>query len=251
MEGGRSIGSVAGLSDASLEQLVLEDVGAIIRPDSGFERPASKEEHSSLIECLDAVTGLDHVGLERALMAAAVRLPHDELIDDVVEPLLVRIGAMWREEVIRPGAEHLATSTIRRFLEWLLSWVSGDGAKGTMIAATPQGQVHEFGALMSCVVAAAEGWSAIFLGPDLPAAEIAVVAERVDANAVALSAIIPGAEPDAVEETLKLRRLLPPSVHLFTGGSALVSSATELERNNVRLLSSLRELRAAFIANGL
>ena len=55
--------------------------------------------------------------------------------------------------------------------------------------ATPPGQVHEIGALMVAVSAAAEGWGVTYLGPDLPVAELLSAVGQAGARAVALSVV--------------------------------------------------------------
>ena len=59
------------------------------------------------------------------------------------------------------------------------------GEAPLLVCATPQGQRHELGALISGVVAAGLGWRPVFLGPDLPADEIAAATRQLRASAVA------------------------------------------------------------------
>jgi methanogenic corrinoid protein MtbC1 len=46
-----------------------------------------------------------------------------------------------------------------------------------ILVTTPQGQLHELGALIVSAVASTEGWNVTYLGPNLPAEEIVGAAE--------------------------------------------------------------------------
>ena len=77
----------------------------------------------------------------------------------------------------------------RRVLGWLLGVYEVDGAAPRLVVATPPGQVHELGALMVAVSAAAEGWAVTYLGPDLPVADLVSAVAQTDARAVAISVV--------------------------------------------------------------
>ena len=57
--------------------------------------------------------------------------------------------------------------------------------------ATPIGQLHDLGATMIGAAAANVGWRTVYLGPGLPAQEIAGAVKSCGAIAVALSLVYP------------------------------------------------------------
>jgi len=134
-------------------------------------------------------------------------------------PLLQEIGRGWQAGRLGPSTEHIASVAIRRFLEWMSSTNQKDAAAPLALTGTPAGQRHEFGALLAGVVAAYEGWRVRFLGPDLPAAEIARAADKLGARMVALSAVHPRLDATGVQEVVEIRRRLPPSVKVVIGGA--------------------------------
>jgi MerR family transcriptional regulator, light-induced transcriptional regulator len=190
VEEGRAISQVTGLSTEELEGLVREDESERLRaPGPDLLHSSTSGEILSLAE--KAVRDLDPYGLERVLTRSAMSLPVITVLDEIVTPLLASIGTAWREGIYGPGHEHLATVQIRRFLEWLLGTVGQDHRAPVLVTATAAGERHELGALLSAVSGAAEGWRAVFLGPDLPAEEIALAAMRLEAEVVGLSAVDP------------------------------------------------------------
>ena len=215
VDGGRSIGLIADLDPPQLEALIDEDrqmpiqsSGGLISPDT--ERAGLASEHIELMRT-DA--------LEQLLMRSAVEMRPHELVEGLMVPLLQEIGRGWQAGRVPPSTEHIASVAIRRFLEWMSSTNQKDQGAPLAITGTPAGQQHEFGALLAGVVAAYEGWRVRFLGPDLPALEIARAAQTMDARMVALSAVHPRLDTKGVQEVLELRRLLTPNVKMVIGGA--------------------------------
>jgi methanogenic corrinoid protein MtbC1 len=170
-------------------------------------------------------------------------LPVAVLTDDVLVPLLGRIGTEWRSGNLGPAQEHLASRVIRRVLDWLLETVSVREDAPVMVTATPAGEVHEFGALLSAVAAATEGWRGVFLGPDLPAGEIAAAAIKLKARVVAMSVVDPAMAGQWPAEIEDLRGRLPPSVSLFLGGPPAVTGVGSRDLANVQIMRNFTELR--------
>jgi methanogenic corrinoid protein MtbC1 len=90
-----------------------------------------------------------------------------------------------------------------------------------LIITTPAGQRHEFGALIAVTTAATQGWRVTYLGPDLPAEEIAATVQQTKAKAVALSVIYPPDDPHLRNELQKIRQLIPKEVPILVGGRAV------------------------------
>jgi DNA-binding transcriptional MerR regulator/methylmalonyl-CoA mutase cobalamin-binding subunit len=242
VEEGRNISQVARLSLEELEGLVEEDhLERIGRPSPG------PLDGGSVIQILDearrAVREMDPRELERVLTRGAMAVSVTTLIDDIVIPLVDGIGSAWERGQLGPAHEHVASVVIRRFLEWLLDTVDVGETAPILVAATPTGERHELGALLAAVTASAGGWKTVYLGPDLPASEIASTALRLGAQVVALSLVDPGLIPSFPEEIMELYRALPPSVRLVVGGPGKIIGRLEEEVEGPELMTSLSDLR--------
>ena len=242
VEEGRNISQVASLSLADLQDLVEEDQVERVGPPA--PQPLGSVSVVGILEgARRAVGEMDPIQLERILTRGAMAISVPTLIDDVLIPLLGGIGISWSKGQLGPAHEHLASVVIRRFLEWLLNTVDvGEGAP-ILIAATPARERHEFGALLSAVSAASEGWKAIYLGPDLPAGEIAAAAGRLGAQVTALSLVTPALSESFGAEIVALRYALPPAVRLIVGGPAAILSVLRLQVPDTVFLAALPELR--------
>ncbi|HEU4561214.1 MAG TPA: MerR family transcriptional regulator [Longimicrobium sp.] len=243
---GRSIGQVAGLGDDELARLAREDDTQRAAPPEAIT-PGNGTAAAALERAHAAVRELDAAALERVMRRALVVLGADTFIDQVAVPFLRQVGDAWAAGGVGVAHEHLASAVMRR----VLSIVSDAGvsatAPHTVVIATPAGQVHELGAMLAAAAAAAAGWRVVYLGADLPAAEIAATAVGTGAGVVALSAILPRSAAALAEELRALREALPAGVELIAGGEGARSMAGELDEAGIRFLPDFAEFRRALI----
>jgi methanogenic corrinoid protein MtbC1 len=226
---GRSIGRVAQLSTEELVALVREDEAAVAQAPRPL--PPTGEESSAdfhLQACMGAVERMDARSLEAAFSQAAIYLSRPVLIERLMVPLMQRIGDLWGVGSLRVAQEHLASAIVRTFLGNMNGTFEAPDTAPHLIITTPAGQRHEFGALIGVTIAAAQGWRVTYLGPDLPAEEIAATVRQTKAKAVALSVIYPPDDPHLRNELKKLRQLISEEVPLLVGGRAADRGFTNL-----------------------
>jgi DNA-binding transcriptional MerR regulator/methylmalonyl-CoA mutase cobalamin-binding subunit len=215
-EGGRSISMVASLSDDEATGLLLEDrVAATPGPPDGTTVGPPERVGQAYARIL----AFDAEGLERLLWRAVLTLGGRSFLDDVVGPLLRRIGNGWVEGDVAPAQEHLGSGVIDQVLERLIN-VSRPKDAPNMVVSTLPGERHALGARLVSTAAVLQGWSVQFLGADLPVSEIAAAARGVGAAAVAIS-VVRREHLDETQRALSsLRDQLDPSVALLVGGGA-------------------------------
>lgn len=213
LDQGHAIGRIAALPDAEL--VAMRD---------RLPAPAADDPYAAVRAAfVDAIGRDDLVTAQHVLARAALVVPARELALHVIAPLLREIGDRWAHGTLCVAHEHAASGLLRTSLGTLLGTFAaaaqGAGAAPTLIAATPPGELHEFGALLAAVLAAAAGWRVIYLGPNLPASEIVGAAARVDADVVALSLVRGGSAANGAAEVQRLVAELPARVSLVTGGA--------------------------------
>lgn len=238
---GRTIGQVASLDTAELQELVAADriaSGALDAPVG--EVPAAERY---LHEALGAAERFDALVLESTLRTAALQLPSDQALDRVFGPLLMEIGTRWEQGRFPPANEHLATAVIRRVLTWMSDLYAVPDLAPTIVVGTPAMQLHDLGAMLASTVAATSGWRVVFLGPNLPADELARAARMAQADTVALSIVDPIDPAHVSRELRQLRSELPRSVALVVGGSGAAAITDVLEQIGAHRLDSLAALR--------
>lgn len=240
---GHSIGTVATLPSEKLRELAASAKNSA--GETGIRAAASRapETHVEFLEeSLINVRALNAPALETTLNRAALVLGGQGVLQKVIAPLAQNIGDLWRDGTITAAHEHFASAVIRTFLGHAAKSFSGSDTAPMLLVATPTGQLHELGALLACAAAANIGWRVTYLGPSLPAAEIAGAAVQNRARAVALSVVYPEDDPRLEGELKRLRELLPAEVALLIGGRALPSYRQAVERSQAVSITTILEL---------
>ena len=240
---GRAIGQVADLSMDELEAMALEDADHRADP-----RPVDAESLAGGTDHLEmarqAVRSLDGTRLRRVLDRAMLLLSPSEVIEGVLSPLMNEVGEMWADGRLSIAHEHAATSVLRVTLAEAVETLANElpGAPRVLVA-TPAGQRHDLGALLVAATAASSGCNVTYIGPDLPAADIAIAARSGDVDLVALSIVHPTDDPAIAGELESLRREVPADIPILVGGRASASYRSTSGEVDVRWMDDLSELR--------
>lgn len=236
---GHSIGQIADLRGSELASLLRDDA---IESAIASTQVEPTEAGRYLAATLEAAQSLDGPRVHSTLMRAVVALKSREFMRDVVTPLLARVGEMWSDDAICPVHEHILSVNLRRVLAWMIDSVPVDEGAPVVVCTTPAHQRHELGAMLAGITASEERWRVAYLGPDLPAEDIALAARTTGASAVAVS-VVYVRDKDAVRKELTtLRSKLPRSVMLIAGGPG--TRNLELEKSGIVVLPNLEELRS-------
>jgi MerR family transcriptional regulator, light-induced transcriptional regulator len=243
---GRSIGQIATLPVEELRALVDEDERAArsVEPATGHEfRPSRNEPSRILSACLQAVEAMDATALQKVLNRASMSLTRPVLMQEVIVPLMHRLGDAWRDGTVRVAHEHLATAVVRSFLGNVDGAFESQATSPGIVLTTPSGQLHELGALLAAATASSSGWGATYLGPNLPSEEVAAAASHNHARAVGLSIVYPTDDPRVRDELRKLRQLLDPHVVVIVGGRSAGSYRDVVEGSGMIYAPDLAALR--------
>lgn len=181
---------------------------------------AELRARADLSDVFEAVKAMDSDRLQSLLQARAERDTPEQFIRTTALPLMREIGSLWAKGDATIAAEHMTTAQIKRILGGFFDQCpqpAGDAPR--LIATTPEREEHDIGALVAALLARLRGWNALFLGANLPAAEIADAAHRRDVSCVCLSALT--GRKAALERHLKeLRTALSADIGIWIGGAA-------------------------------
>ena len=137
--------------------------------------------------------------------------------------------------------EHFASNILKEFLLSGSRAYSACSNAPSMVVTTPIGQLHELGAAMIAAYARDLGWQVLYLGPSLPAADIAHVASENSAKAVILSIVHPADDPGLASELKTLRKLLPKKTAIIAGGESANAYADLLDGAEIIVTNDLDE----------
>ena len=233
VEQGHAIGAIAALSDRQLSRLLTRD-----------EAPVQSSGGVDLEPLFLATKRYDLESIDVSLNRYALLLPPDDLIFQVVLPMLRETGARWQAGAISPAQEHLVSGIVRGVLGGVLRSMPRPRGR-RIVFATPAGERHELGLLCGAVLAAMAGYAAVYLGPDLPAADTAAASAKADATTLVLAATASGSDYAG----LTAFKRLPDRMAIWVGGAR----GADLRRAigpRARLVDSLEQLRGLLDRHG-
>lgn len=232
VESGNSIGGIAKLSDADLRHMAASFPA---QP----SQPAVQHLPELRSRVMNAIEQLRMQDAEQLLSRAALSTEPSEFLQTVVAPVLVEIGDRWRRGELRIVHEHAGSTVMRGLLFSLMRLYPASDSRRRAVVATPAKEDHELGALMVAMLAAMHGWSVLYLGPDLPADEIAYAVNDTKADLLMVS--ITNLKPtDSEREIAAIEAGIPKSVKVLVGGRA----ASAPPESRVRILQDLAVVEA-------
>ena len=213
VEQGHSIGRLAGLTNDQLRDLCgAASVVAVPGADAARRTP---------LDATPLITALRHydaVGIDQELSRLAAVLRPLELLQDVLMPVLTRVGDDWHSQRARIAHEHLMSSTMRNLLGAFLRLYARREASIRLLFATPSEERHEIATLGAAMLAASAGLGVSYLGADLPAREIVDSVEPAGAQVLVLGLTTAAADRARERELKTIVRELPAGVELWAGG---------------------------------
>lgn len=188
-------------------------------------------------EALAAARTLDRARLERVLDSAAGALAPLDLVDRLLLPVLRDLGEAWHRGDISVAAEHFASSMVRSRLVRIVERMPRWPGMPTMVCACPAGELHEGALLAFAAHAAAAGWEIVYLGADVPDADILQVAVETGARGVALSLTLETSAErlDQIIDVVKKHRARGFTARVVLGGRGLERHRGALESAGLEL----------------
>ncbi|MGB5704138.1 MAG: MerR family transcriptional regulator [Polyangiales bacterium] len=223
VESGHSIGGIAKLPDVDLRHM------AASFPAPSAHGPASHHLPEVRVRVMAAIERLRVDEAEQLLSRAALSTEPVEFLKTIVGPILVEVGERWENGDLRIAHEHACSTVMRGLLFSLMRLYPANDSRRRVVVATPAKEDHELGALMVAMLAAMHGWSVLYLGPNLPAEEIAYAVRDTDAELLLLSVTNLSAQASRAE-IAAIEREVPADVKILAGGrGATVASGSRVE----------------------
>ena len=226
---GHSIGRVAPLSNQELRRLTTAKTAGST---DASQRQAAGLDASVLGA---ALLRLDAAAIDQEFARLAAVLPPIDLVRDVLLPTLRHAGDNWNSRRGGIAQEHLISSAIRHMLGSFLRLYARRDSTIRLAFATPSGDRHEIGILGAAMLAASHGLGVTYLGPDLPAKDIADAVKATEARVLVLGLTIAQSEQESESELRTLLRRLPSKVELWAGGAAAARHTGLLSRRGIIL----------------
>ena len=236
VESGRSIGQVASLPDAELEELERNAQSFSRKP----EIPSPPEPATPVLRpLLDAIGAYDYAAANDELGRLALLLRPNELVYRVVLPLMRSTGENWENGVFQIAQEHMLSACVRNLLGGLVRLQKNASGARRILFTTPPDELHEFGILAAAMLAVGHEFEVAYLGPNLPAREVLRAVDKSDPQAVVLGIMKTNATPAVVDDVHQLAAELPLSSELWLGGSGASTVSNGITRDSILVLQDL------------
>ena len=193
----------------------------------------AKSQHPVVGPLVDAVRALDRPRLERAVAEAMAKRKLADFAREVVLPLAEIVGEEWALGTLTIAAEHLASEVVVHALKEGMR-TARSGAPLLMAACLP-GERHEWGVLATLAQAHDLGWRVVYLGADLPVAEVIEAAWRLRPKLTVLSSSDPQRCAEAMPFLARLTTSLPPATVVVLGGAGVVPHRRALTRHGLQV----------------
>lgn len=258
-ETGFSIGQIAHLPDERLIQMSLqhqgvksevskvgESVKSILLPGvKGDTSPVSAHYEREPIENLLndlAMFRLDEV--YRGLTSARMRYGASDFVLKIAAPILSEIGILVNSGALSVSQEHAFSALLRDQIGLLIQSSRVPKVKDSIVFATSEGDLHEFGILLGQVLALSHGLSSHNLGASLPVDSLifATNALKADHIVISFASLPPGEMKTPISEYLKrLSQSMPKHTTIFIGGRGVTQEVLNEVQDLCVRVESLQE----------
>ena len=197
---------------------------SVISTSAAATQVASASDDTTLHGAI--VKGLRDKARELSLEMLKDNNPLDIIKGHIIPALDVVGKGFEKKEIYLPSllmSAEAAKAAFEPISEVILQSKTTDEIKTTIIMATVEGDIHDIGKNIVCLLLENYGFRVIDLGRDVKPEEIVTAAIENGAAIVGLSALMTTTVP-AMEETIKLLREKAPACKIMVGGAVLTES---------------------------
>ncbi len=141
-----------------------------------------------------------------------------EFLKSRLGPLVRAVGEAWETGRLEVRHEHFLSERVGDLLRTLRLQYEEKATGPLVVLTSLPGESHGLGLQMAALLLAVAGCRILFLGTEVPIAQVATLAKDMDARAVALSVSVATRGKHATAQLTRLRSLLPRRIGLLIGG---------------------------------
>ncbi len=232
IEQGQSIGEMASLGK--------EEILARMREDKEELKSLPKDQF--LVELEKYLLPLDTLSFEKRLNELVVLLPFEEFFNRILIPLQIRVGELWFDEKLDISIEHYVTAQAKMKIFSAMNMISDEQSGPQVIVACPSWDTHEIGAQMVAYFCATRRCRVIFLGANLPLANLIHFSVLTKPDVLILSCTSDISENKARAYFTELRPQISSICPVWVGGQGIRSIKQFFEIENIKTLNNFEDL---------
>ncbi len=140
-------------------------------------------------ELLVALLAFDEVQASAIVGEAFALYRIEDVCLQIFSPVLIEIGERWHRKEATVAQEHFASHFIQRRLTSLIQAYAPVAGRGRIVTACAPDELHELGILMLSVFLVRHAWHVIYLGANVPIADLVQTCARLQPALVCVSAM--------------------------------------------------------------
>lgn len=239
-EGGHSIGQIAHLETPKLTSLLRQG-----DRHSGTAR--------TIATVLAAIEACDLSRLSAHLKTTWLERDTRSFLVEIVSPVMAEVGRRVNDGRLDVYHEHAASALIRNLLSGILyslEQLPRTQESAPVVFATPEGDHHEFGILISAILTALRGVKVYYLGPNMPVRSLAKALKNLKAGAVVIGCAAPRdtlSTADWKEFVTQLSASIDTDIQFWFGGERTgeIEGIPSLKRREVRVMNRYQDFEKA------
>lgn len=231
---GHSIGELASLGKDEILARVRE---------RREEEPESLPRDQILMELEKYLLPLDPLAFEKRLNDLMVLLPFDEVFTRILVPLQIRVGELWFEGKLDISIEHYVTAQVKQKLFTAMNMIGIEQHGPKVLIVCPPWELHEIGAQVLAYFCATRKCRVIFLGANLPLANLIHFSSLTKPDVVILSFTSDISESKArVFFTELSHQNSTNKSPVWVGGQGIRGVESAFEKANIKIVNDLEIL---------
>lgn len=242
VEQGHAISSVARQSNPKLRELLGK---APNLPDRENSPELQQRVGRSLDSLLSALKAFDLKELGRELRESRISFSPPVFVLRIASPLFHEVGLQVERGSLSVAQEHALSAAMRGELAQLLHAVGTKQHHENLpkfVLTTPEGELHEFGALLGAILCLHLGFETYYLGPSLPAKDLGKAVRVLGIRNIVLgtTAIAKDLLAEPIETYLKrLGPYLPSGSQIWIGGEGKFDPSRARTKHSLQTIATL------------
>ena len=172
---------------------------------------------------VDAWMQMEHQQLARLLRQKMDQHSIEDLLQQVVQPLIHAVGERWGSGRIAIFEEHRVSQLLNTILGHCLLQLQPTENMPCMVFSTVPGERHQLGLLMAELTMRQQGCRTINLGTEMPLDELVAAAKAYQASYIALSFSVNMSRRKVINALESLLSLCPETITIIAGGRGIAS----------------------------
>lgn len=150
---------------------------------------AARSLDSLKADLYEALIEFDELTADEILSQAYSLHPIELVCTDVIEAVLVKLGAAWANGTISISTEHFASNYLRRKLIALIT--DGPSTRaGTIAVGCAPTDLHEMGILLLSIFLRRRGWHVVYLGQAVPLEDLTTSLPQIRPDVLVLASTV-------------------------------------------------------------